>query len=150
VQDLPSLDQLLDGAGHVFDRHAEIDAVLIVEIDAIGPEPPERFLNDAPDALRPAIQSVRAVDLETELGGDRNLVADRREGASRRLSSGLGHAAALIGSAAPAAASPAAFRNLRRSTFTLQSLSPALRPWFGCVFICVDPLTAHDVFRESA
>jgi hypothetical protein len=40
----------------------------------------EGFLDDAPDALGPAVQSVRAVDLEAELGGDGDLVADRREG----------------------------------------------------------------------
>ena len=33
-----------------------------------------------PDALRSAVQPVRAVDLEAELGGDGDLVADRREG----------------------------------------------------------------------
>ena len=48
VQHLPGLDQILDGAGHVFDWHGEIDAVLIVEIDAIGPEALQRFLDDAP------------------------------------------------------------------------------------------------------
>ena len=36
--------------------------------------------NDPPDALRPAVQPVRAVDLEAELGGDGDLVADRCEG----------------------------------------------------------------------
>ena len=80
VQNLPGLDQILDRAGHVFDRHGEIDAVLVVEIDAVGPEALERFLDDLPDTLRPAVQPVRAVDLEAELGGDGDLVADRREG----------------------------------------------------------------------
>src|SRR5215217_6822396 len=79
VQHLPGLDQPLDGARHVFDGHGEIDAVLIVEIDAIGPEALQRFLDDAPDALRPAVQSVRAIDLEAELGSDGNLVADWSE-----------------------------------------------------------------------
>ena len=54
--------------------------MLVVEIDAVGPEALERFLDDPPDALRPAVQPVRAVDLEAELGGDGDLVADRREG----------------------------------------------------------------------
>ena len=76
----PALIRILDGAGHVFDGHGEIDAVLIVEIDAIGPEALQRFLDDAPDALRPAVQSVRAIDLEAELGRDGHLVADRCEG----------------------------------------------------------------------
>ena len=54
--------------------------MLIVEIDAIGPEALQRFLDNAPDALRAAVQSVRAIDLEAELGGDGDLVADRCEG----------------------------------------------------------------------
>jgi len=37
-------------------------------------------LDDLPDTLRTAAQPVRAVDLEAELGGDGDLVADRREG----------------------------------------------------------------------
>ena len=38
MQDLSFLDEILDRAGHVFDRHVRIDAVLVVEIDAVGPE----------------------------------------------------------------------------------------------------------------
>ena len=80
VQDLSGLDQILDRAGHVLDRHGEIDPVLVVEIDAVGLETLQRFLDDLPDTLRSAVQPVRAVDLEAELGGDGDLVADRREG----------------------------------------------------------------------
>ncbi len=65
--------------GHLFNRHGEIDAVLVIEIDAVGPEALQRFLDDPPDALRPAVQSIRAVDLEAELGGDDNVVAHGRE-----------------------------------------------------------------------
>src|SRR5215213_8659967 len=90
VQHLPGLDQILDGAGHVFDWHCGIDAVLIVEIDAIGPEALERFLDDAPDALRPAVQSVRAIDLEAELGRDDNLVADWSERLADQLLVAIG------------------------------------------------------------
>ena len=79
----PALIRSLTVAGHVFDWHCEIDAMLIVEIDAIGPEALERFLDDAPDALRPAVQSVRAIDLEAELGSDGNLVADPDETRAR-------------------------------------------------------------------
>ena len=53
--------------------------MLIVEIDAVGPETFQRFIDDPPDALRPAVQAVRAIDLEAELRGDGDLVADRRE-----------------------------------------------------------------------
>jgi hypothetical protein len=67
------------------DGHSEIDAVLIAEIDAIGPEALQRFLDDAPDARRPAVQSIRAIDLEAELGRDGHLVADRCEGLAHQF-----------------------------------------------------------------
>ena len=44
----PALIGILDRAGHVFDRHGEVDAVLVVEIDAVGPEALQRFLDDPP------------------------------------------------------------------------------------------------------
>ena len=57
-----------------------IDAVLVEEIDAVGPEPLERGLGDLPDVLRPAVHAAlsgRPVDVDAELGGDHHLVADR-------------------------------------------------------------------------
>ena len=54
--DLALLDQVLDRSRHVFDRHVGIDAVLIEQIDAVGPEPLQRGLGDLPDVLRPAVQ----------------------------------------------------------------------------------------------
>ena len=39
VLDLPLLDQLLHGAGHVLDRDVRVDAVLVEEVDRVGPEP---------------------------------------------------------------------------------------------------------------
>jgi hypothetical protein len=41
VSDLPLLDQLLHSTGDVLDRHVRIDAVLIVQIDVVGLQPPE-------------------------------------------------------------------------------------------------------------
>ena len=36
--DLAFGDQVLDRAGDILDRHVRIDAVLIEEIDAVGPQ----------------------------------------------------------------------------------------------------------------
>ena len=56
---LPSLDQLLHRPRHVLDRHVRVDAVLVEQVDAIGPEPLERGLGDLLDVLgrlsRPAL-----------------------------------------------------------------------------------------------
>ena len=71
-----------DGACHVLDRDVGIDAVLIEEIDDIGPEPAERSLRDRPDVLRPAAQAglrTIGVELEAELGRDHDIRSHGRE-----------------------------------------------------------------------
>ena len=42
VLHLALLDQLLDRAGDVFDRHVRVDAMLIEQVDAVGPQALER------------------------------------------------------------------------------------------------------------
>ncbi len=59
--DLALLDQVLDRAGHVLDRHVGIDAVLIEQIDAVGPEPLQRASATCLDVLRPAVQPAEAL-----------------------------------------------------------------------------------------
>ena len=39
---LPSLDQVLHRAGDVLDRHVRVDAVLVEQVDDVGPEPLQR------------------------------------------------------------------------------------------------------------
>ena len=39
---LPSADEVLHRARHIFDWHVRVDAVLIEEIDHVGPQTPER------------------------------------------------------------------------------------------------------------
>ena len=45
VLDLALADQFLHRAGHVLDRHVRIDAVLVEQVDAVGPQPLERRLD---------------------------------------------------------------------------------------------------------
>ena len=66
VQNLSCLDQILDRAGHVLDRHVRVDAVLVVEIDAVGPEALERSLDDFLDVLGMAVETA-GFDVEAEL-----------------------------------------------------------------------------------
>ena len=79
---LPSLDQFLHRPGDVLDGHVRVDAVLVEQVDAVGPEPLERRLRDLPDVLGPAVEArlLPALDLEAELGGDHHPVADGGEG----------------------------------------------------------------------
>ena len=83
MPDLALLDQILDGSRHVLDRHGGIDAMLIEQIDAIGPEPLQGGLGDLSDVLRPAVEAELAellAECMTELGRDHDLVAERGEG----------------------------------------------------------------------
>src|SRR3954454_3083076 len=79
VQDLSRLDQILDHASHVFDGHGGINPVLVIEIDAVGLETLQRFLDHPPDTFRSAVQPDGAINGETELGRYFHLVTYRRE-----------------------------------------------------------------------
>src|SRR5947209_7085543 len=85
--DLAFPNQLLDRSRHVFDRHVQVDAVLIVEIDRIDFEPLERALCALLDALRPAIYNLlpAGIDLDPELGGYHHLPSKRSEGFAHEL-----------------------------------------------------------------
>ena len=77
--DLAGGDELLDRAGHVLHRHVGIDAVLVEQVDALHAQPAQGGLDRCLDVLRPAVQTgpAAAVEGETELGGDDDLLADR-------------------------------------------------------------------------
>jgi len=76
VPDLAFADQLLDGAGNVFDRHVRINTVLIEQIDVVGPEPFERGLSYLLNVRRPAIEPRKGVNVESEFGGNHHLLAE--------------------------------------------------------------------------
>jgi hypothetical protein len=59
VFDLALPDEILHGSRHILDRHVRVDAMLIKQIDGVGPEPLERGLGDLLDVLRPAISRPR-------------------------------------------------------------------------------------------
>jgi hypothetical protein len=84
VQHLARLDQVLDGAGDVFDRHLGVDPVLVVQVDPVGAQPAQRVVDRTPDAVRTAAQSARLRPVlgerEPELGRDPHLVPQRLEG----------------------------------------------------------------------
>jgi hypothetical protein len=81
VLHLALLDQLLHRAGDLFDRHRGIDPVLVVEIDAVGPQPLQRRLDHFADVCRLAVKAAAGLHVESELGCDDDLVPER----SKRL-----------------------------------------------------------------
>src|SRR5579883_149860 len=74
---LALLNEPRQRAHGVLDRHGGIDAVDIIEVDAIDPEPLQAGLAALRDVFRPAVgagRAVRQADV-AELGGEHHLVA---------------------------------------------------------------------------
>ena len=80
VDDLARLDELLDGAGDVFDGNCRVDTMLVVEIDAIGAQAAQRAVDGATDAggiaAEPARGDAVLLEREPELGGDDDVIAE--------------------------------------------------------------------------
>lgn len=55
--DLACLNQIFYRAGHLFDGHIWIRAVLVKEVNSVCPKPLERCLGNSLDLLRSAIQA---------------------------------------------------------------------------------------------
>jgi hypothetical protein len=80
MPELAFRDQLLYRGRDVFHRHGRIDAVLIEQVDMVGPQPLQRSLDYLADMLGLAIEPdnlALLVDLEAELRADQRLVAIR-------------------------------------------------------------------------
>jgi hypothetical protein len=56
VEDLAFGDQFGESADGVFDRGLGVDAVLVVQVDVIGAEPPEGTLDRGADVRRTAVK----------------------------------------------------------------------------------------------
>ena len=85
VQDLALGDQLGEGADRVLDRGVRVDAVLVVQVNAVGPEPLQRALDGGPDVRRGRVEyagALAGVRDEAELRRDRDLVAMPLQGAA--------------------------------------------------------------------
>ncbi|MNE60958.1 hypothetical protein D3C80_1561390 [compost metagenome] len=79
MTDLALLDQIRQGANHLFDRHLRIDPVLVVKIDGFYPQPLQAAFYRAADIVRFAAHTPRSgigrIAHNTELGGQKYLVA---------------------------------------------------------------------------
>ena len=78
----PFANQLLHRTGHLLDRHLGIDTVLIQQIDRLHPQALQRTFHRLANMLRTAVQHLlprRLRQVETELGGDDDPIAHRRQ-----------------------------------------------------------------------
>ena len=79
---LALLDQVLDGSGNIFHRHFGIHAMLVENIDVIGPEPLEASFDGSFDmigfAVDAAVVHARVrIDVPAKFGRDLDSVPDR-------------------------------------------------------------------------
>jgi hypothetical protein len=81
VAGLARVDELPHGARDVLDRHVRVDAVLVEHVDVIGAEVAQAVVGDLEDVPGPAVDAARpgAGQVEAELGGGHDLVAERRD-----------------------------------------------------------------------
>jgi hypothetical protein len=81
MSDLAFADEVFHRAGDVLDRHVRIHAMLVEEIDAVGPQPLQRGIGDLADMRRPAVEAglFPVLDPEAELGRDDDLIAHGSE-----------------------------------------------------------------------
>lgn len=79
--DFAFLDQVLDGARDVLDRHSGVEPVLIEQLDGLDPQALERFFRDTPDVLGGTVQLALEVlaidDAVPELGRYVHLAPER-------------------------------------------------------------------------
>ncbi|GAB3837997.1 hypothetical protein GCM10027610_041080 [Dactylosporangium cerinum] len=88
VPDLALLHQPRERAHGVLDGGARVDAVLVVQVDAVGAEAPQRALDGGTDVGRAAVQArlhPAVVGDEAELGGQHHLVAAALQGPADEL-----------------------------------------------------------------
>jgi hypothetical protein len=86
--DLSRSDQILDRAGDVLDRHVRIDAVLVEQVDAIGPQALQRGVGHFSDVLRSTVQDLLlavVAEGEAEFRGDDDLLPERLQGFADQL-----------------------------------------------------------------
>lgn len=76
-------DQLPDHAGHILDGDCGIDPVLIEQVDSLDAEAAQRAIDSLVDpfgaAARASVFAGGEIDVEAELGGDDDLIAERAQ-----------------------------------------------------------------------
>ena len=87
---LAFLDEVFDRSGHILDRHVQIDAMLVEQVNRIYPQAPERSLSYLLDMFRPAIQcappaAVAGICFPSEFGGDHDFALETERGLRPRV-----------------------------------------------------------------
>ncbi len=80
-------DEVPNGACDIFDGHVGVHAVLVEEIDPVGPQALQAGVGDLADRVGGAVETrgLTVLEAEAELGGDDHLIADRLEGFTHPL-----------------------------------------------------------------
>jgi hypothetical protein len=79
VADLTGSYQVLDGTGHVLDRHVWIDAVLIEQVDTVDLQSLQRRVRDLPDVVRSAIGLATLADHKSKFRGEYDALSNGRK-----------------------------------------------------------------------
>ncbi len=86
-------DQLGHGPGGLLYRGTRVHPVLVVQVDVVGTQPPQRALHGGTDVGRAGIQvpgALSTVGDQTELGGQHHLVAAPLQGFPEEFLVGVG------------------------------------------------------------
>ena len=85
-------NQVADGTSNVFDGHRRVYAVLIKQVDIIGTQALQRGIADSADVFRAAVHAghLAVLQLETKLGRDDHLLAQRLQGLTQQQLVGIG------------------------------------------------------------
>jgi len=94
VLNLALLNQFFYRAGNVLDGHGQINAMLIKEIDSVGPEPLKATVGNHLDVFRATIEANGfardRIDFPAKFCGDYNAVANRGQGFAHEFFVGKG------------------------------------------------------------
>ncbi|MNE32888.1 hypothetical protein D3C80_1265210 [compost metagenome] len=95
MPDLAGFDQGFHRLGDILHRHVGIDAVLIQKVDVVGAQPLQHGIYDGANVIWSSVQTAVAcaglqVDVEAELGGQDNLIAERFDGLAQQVFVGEG------------------------------------------------------------
>src|SRR5262245_9564165 len=87
IAHLSFFNQLRHRADSLLDRYCGINAVLVEQVDAVGPEPAKRGFSYFPNMLRPAVQSARRLHSypKSEFRRNNHLVAEALQRSSQQL-----------------------------------------------------------------
>ena len=85
ISNLPLRCEIFHRPGHILDGHLRIDAMLVEQVDAIGPQTSQLPVDHLPDVFGPAVHATASlarlqIDVEAEFRAEDDPVADALQG----------------------------------------------------------------------